>query len=51
MFLPLAGAWALKVGWAPGYLWRGDKVIPPLPHGLVLVDLLYCALAATWVPA
>lgn len=50
MFLSLAGAWALRVGWAPGYLGRCDEVIPPLPHGLVLVDLLNGALAASWVP-
>lgn len=48
---PLAWGLGFLGGVGSGYLGCRDEVIPPLPHGLVLVNLLYCALAAAWVPA
>lgn len=35
---------------ADSYLWGCDEALPPLSHGLVLIDFFYCALASTWVP-
>lgn len=48
---PQVGAGSQAAGSrADSYLRGCDEALPPLSHGLVLVDFLYCALASTWVP-